>query len=288
MKNTMIDAMAAAGLQPHTPLDLIPNGKIHRFRLVGDKSGSRNGWAVLHSSKVYVEELGQWVEVDSGSFGSWKTGQSIDWCQNIEALKTPVCRKEVDRQRNEARERRSAERTRVQAEARTKAQRLWSRAKPATNAHPYLVRKRVNAYGLKQLRDMLLIPARDLDGTLHTLQFISADGTKRFLTGGRIAGCYCAIGKPTNPLLIAEGLATAATLYQATGLAVAMCFSCGNMEAVARALRKKFPLLRLILCADNDLKTKGNPGLTHALQAAQAVGGYVAIPKFNAGAQCQI
>jgi len=72
MANTIHDAMASAGLRPHKPLDLEANGKIHRFRLDGDKSGSRNGWAVLHTGKVFVEELGYWVEVDSGSFGSWK------------------------------------------------------------------------------------------------------------------------------------------------------------------------------------------------------------------------
>ena len=169
----------------------------------------------------------------------------------------------------------------MQAEARAKAQNLWSRAKPATNAHPYLERKRINAYGLKQLRDMLLVPARDLDGTLHTLQFISADGTKRFLTGGRIAGCYFAIGRPMESLLVAEGMATAATLYQATGQAVAACFSCGNMEAVAQALRHKFPGLRLVMCADNDANTPGNPGMTKAQAAAKAVGGYLAVPRFK-------
>ena len=122
--------------------------------------------------------------------------------------------------------------------------------------------------------------------TLHTLQFISADGTKRFLTGGRFAGCYYAIGKPVDSLLIAEGYATAATLYEATGRAVTACFSCGNMEAVARALRHKFPKLKLILCADNDLATKGNPGLTNAWQAARAVGGYVAFPKLKGAVPC--
>ena len=275
MANTIHDAMASAGLRPHKPLDLIPNGKIHRFRLDGDKSGSRNGWAVLNDGPMPF-----------GAFGSWKADETHTWREATAAPLTAAQRAEIAQRTRAMHIARAQELDVVRAEARTKAQRLWSRAKPATNAHPYLVRKHVNAYGLKQLRDMLLIPARDLDGTLHTLQFIKADGTKRFLTGGRISGCYYAIGKPTDSLLIAEGYATAATLYQATGRAVAACFSCGNMEAVARALRHKFPKLRLILCADNDLKTKGNPGLTNARQAARAVGGYVAIPKLKGDALC--
>lgn len=271
MTSTIQDAMASAGLRPHKPLDLIPDGRILRFRLVGDKSGSRNGWVVLHDGPMLF-----------GAFGSWKTSESHTWREATSKPLTPAERADIQRRTQAMRQAHALEREAVQAEARAKAQRLWARAKPATNAHPYLERKRVNAYGLRALRDMLLVPARDLDGTLHTLQFISADGTKRFLTGGRIAGCYYAIGRPTDSLLIAEGMATAATLYMATGQAVAACFSCGNMEAVARALRHKFPGLRLVMAADNDVNTPGNPGMTKAQAAAKAVGGCLAVPKFKA------
>lgn len=271
MANTIQDAMASAGLQPHKPLELIADGRILRFRLAGDKSGSRNGWAVLHDGPSPF-----------GAFGSWKTGETHTWREATSKPLTAVDLADIQRRTRAMKQAHALEREAVQAEARDKAQRLWGRAKPATNAHPYLERKRVNAYGLRALRDMLLVPARDLEGTLHTLQFISADGTKRFLTGGRIAGCYYAIGRPGDSLLIAEGVATAATLYQATGQAVAACFSCGNMEAVARALRHKFPALRLVLCADHDANTFGNPGLTKAHAAAKAVGGYLAVPKFKA------
>lgn len=270
MANTIQDAMASAGLRPHKPLDLAADGKIVRFRLVGDKSGSRNGWAVLHGGPAAF-----------GAFGSWKTGESHTWSAATSKPLTAQEQAELQRHKQAMRIAHAQEREAVQAQARTKAQRLWGRAKPATNAHPYLERKRINAYGLRQLRDMLLVPARDLHGTLHTLQFIGADGTKRFLTGGRITGCYYAIGRPQGALLIAEGMATAATLYQATGHAVAACFSCGNMEAVAQALRHKFPGLRLVMCADNDAHTTGNPGLTKAQAAAKAVGGYLAVPTFK-------
>ena len=129
----------------------------------------------------------------------------------------------------------------------------------------------------------LVIAARDVQGQLHTLQFIGEDGSKRFLTGGRIVGCYFAIGQPAGSLLLCEGLATASTLHQATGQAVAVAFNCGNLMAVARALRSKFPSLRLVVCADNDSQSPGNPGVTHARAAAKAVGGFVAIPQFQTG-----
>jgi len=48
-------------------------------------------------------------------------------------------------------------------------------------------------------------------------------------------------------------------------------------RAVAQA---KFPELRLVICADDDRETPGNPGVTHATAAARAVGGFLAVPKF--------
>ena len=273
MSTTIHDAIAAAGLQPLKPLDLQPTGKVQRFRVTGDKAGSVNGWAVLNAGHGLF-----------GAFGSWKTGESHTWHESVS--KPPTAAERADIQQRTAAMRKAfvQEREAVQAAARVKAQKLWDRAKPANNAHPYLQRKGISGYGIRQLRDMLLIPARDVNGTLHTLQFISSDGSKRFLTGGRITGCYFSIGRPLDSLLVAEGLATASTLYQATGRAVAVCFSCGNMLAVARALRAKFPQLKLILCADNDLATPGNPGVTKAREAARAVGGYVAIPTFKGAA----
>ena len=116
---------------------------------------------------------------------------------------------------------------------------------------------------------------------MHTAQFIGNDGSKRFMTGGRIAGCYYAIGRPMDKLLLAEGYATAATLHEATGAAVAVCFNCGNLEAVARAIRVKFPRLQLIVVADNDCATPGNPGLTKARKAALATGALLAVPTFE-------
>jgi putative DNA primase/helicase len=38
-----------------------PDGRVHRYRVQGDKSGSRNGWYVLHAHPVLA-----------GAFGSWK------------------------------------------------------------------------------------------------------------------------------------------------------------------------------------------------------------------------
>ena len=270
MTTTMLDAMAGAGLKPHKDLDLPGNGRLIRFRVTGDKPGSQNGWAVLHGGACSF-----------GAFGSWKTGESHTWqAERFRPMTAQAAA--LERQlRDDMRQRFAIEREAVQAAARAKAARLWGRARPASNAHPYLERKGVNAYGLRQLGSMLLVPARDHSGVLHTLQFILPDGSKRFLSGGQISACYFSIGRPVDTLLLCEGMATGATLYEATGHATAACFSCGNLAAVAQALRAKFPRLKLILCADNDATTPGNPGLTKAREAARAVRGYLAVPRFS-------
>ena len=269
MSGTMLDAMRAAGIGPAKDLVLAADGKVRRYRVEGDKAGSNNGWYVAYDGTT-----------QGGAFGSWRTGESHTWHESTTRPQTPAERAEQQRLIKVAQAARLAELASVQAAARERAAKLWKTAHPATDVHAYLKRKRIGAYGIRQLRDSLVIAARDVHGQLHTLQFIGIDGSKRFLTGGRIAGCYFAIGRPAGSLLVCEGLATGSTLYKATGKAVAVAFNCGNLLAVAKALRGKFPALRLIVCADNDADTPGNPGLTHATAAARAVGGFVAVPHF--------
>jgi len=144
-----------------------------------------------------------------------------------------------------------------------------------------LVRKAVDAYGIRNLRGQLVIPVRDPNGMLHSLQFIAPDGRKIFLTGGRKRGCYHAIGRPSAALCVCEGYATGATIYQATGTATAIAFDAGNLQPVAKALRQKFPALTLVIAADNDTGTPGNPGMAAAMAAARAVGAAVAVPRFE-------
>ena len=267
---SMLHSMQMAGLAPAKVLDLVPDGKLRRYRVEGDKAGSTNGWYVLHSHPILA-----------GAFGSWKTGESHNWHEARAKPPTAAERAALRKHMKAMQAARDAEQAEVHAQARAKADRLWQQSRPAANAHGYLQRKRIDPIGIRQLGDMLVIPARGADGVLHTLQFIGPDGGKRFLTGGRIAGSYCALGRPTDVMLVCEGYATGATLHMATGYGVAVAFNCGNLTAVARALRSKFKTMRILVCADDDANTRGNPGLTRAREAARAVGGAVAVPRFE-------
>jgi putative DNA primase/helicase len=98
-----------------------------------------------------------------------------------------------------------------------------------------------------------------------------------------VTGCYFSIGNPkgADALCIAEGFATGATIHEVTGYPVAVTFNAGNLLAVAQTMRGKFPDLRLIVCADDDIRTVGNPGITKATEAARSVNGLLAIPDFG-------
>lgn len=175
----------------------------------------------------------------------------------------------------------SAEKIRRQSDAAKSSEQRWQAAVPAPANHPYLVRKGIQPHGIKAEGDALLIPLRDASTNLHSLQIIGPEGDKRFQPGGRIKGCYFGIGKPKGVLILCEGFATSASIHEATGHAVACAMNAGNLLDVARGLRAKYPDLQIILAADDDAFTDGNPGLTKAREAALAIGGELAVPDFG-------
>jgi phage/plasmid primase-like uncharacterized protein len=170
--------------------------------------------------------------------------------------------------------------------ARNRAFRRWNDAKPARE-HPYLRSKNVPSFGLRvDDAGVLLMPMRN-DGDIHTLQLIEADGTKLYLKDGRKQGCWFEIAKAKNDdgtvICIAEGYATAASIRQATGHLLAVAGDASNLLPVAKQLRSKYPNDRIVVCADDDWKVSGNPGMAKAMAAADAVDGLIARPAFGKG-----
>jgi len=261
------DAIRAAGLEPP---DTIEPGKLHRFPGIGKRNGNTAGWC-----KLFDDGLG-------GCFGDWSSGLAESWQAKREKPFSQAERAAFMRHVEETRKRAETERQQRFADAAAKAATIWNTATPANDDHPYLVRKGIAANGTRLHRRALVIPARS-GGELQSLQFIGEDGSKRFLSGGRVAGGYFSIGaiKGAEALCIAEGFATGATIRQATGYPVAVAFNAGNLEPVANAMRRKLPGFPLIVCADDDAGTEGNPGIAKANKAALATGANVAVPDFG-------
>jgi putative DNA primase/helicase len=198
----------------------------------------------------------------------------------------------AQREREKA-ERGRAEQARQQAAhaaAAADAAAQWDAASD-TGASPYLTRKGVQAHGVRFAPDgCALVPLRDAAGALWNLQRIvperRADGPEKlFLTGGRKSGLWHWCGDPTGAsvLLLAEGYATAASLYQATGRPVAVAFDAGNLAHVAKALRQQHRAALLVLCGDDDRDTEArtgtNTGRVKAEAAARAVRGLAVFPE---------
>ena len=265
-------AMQTAGIDP--PADIITDGKLHRFTMGGK---SKNCWYVLHAD-----------DPAAGAFGCWKRGISETWCGKSGQSMTPAEKTAYSTKMETVKRLREEERERIQTECRTWCAETWKHAEPVKNGHPYLTRKAVKPFGIKCFKDSLLIPVRDLAGTLHGLQFIAPDGSKVFKTGTNKAGHFFKIGQSKdNTVIVCEGYATGASIHEATGHAVVIAFDAGNLLPVAQTIRSKYPDMKIVIACDDDHATEGNPGRTKATEAARAVNGLLAVPVFpdNRGAK---
>jgi hypothetical protein len=63
--------------------------------------------------------------------------------------------------------------------------------------------------------------------------------------------------------------------------AILMSFGGKNLKAAAQYARERCPNAVITICRDDDWKSKDNPGLRFAMEAAQAVGGAIAAPNFT-------
>jgi phage/plasmid primase-like uncharacterized protein/antirestriction protein ArdC len=154
---------------------------------------------------------------------------------------------------------------------------------------PYLKKKGIKSYGVKQFEDgKVLIPARDIDGKIHSIQFVT-ESEKTFLKGSRKEGCFHKIDPNKSlgdgPIIVAEGYATGASIHEATGRPVIIAFDSNNLVPVTAALRGRHPKAEIVIAADDDhkLEAKGleNAGLKKAAKAAEVSGGHVLPVKLN-------
>lgn len=267
----IIDAFKARmrehGIEP--PEQIIADGRLHRFHIAGHKPGSLNGAYFLHMDGK-----------PNGYFEDFTTGVKRKWKADVPTKHfTDAERKAFVIERQKSAEKHHSEETKRQTEAIKKAAYIWSRSTPVTH-HPYLTKKGVKPHSVRCYRGSLVIPLYDEVGTLVSLQFVGDDGSKRLMKDGKLQGCWCCIGtlEPGGEILICEGWATGASLYEATEYFILIAFCAGNLLAVAKLARKFHPDSDIIICADNDAKTPGNPGLAQAEKAALAVGARLAIP----------
>ncbi|WP_164155595.1 toprim domain-containing protein [Sandarakinorhabdus rubra] len=174
---------------------------------------------------------------------------------------------------------REARRLALQQDVAAEAAEIWNKARPASPDHPYLAAKGMAGDGLRETGWALLVPMRGPNGQLWNLQRIGADGGKRFMKGGQVAGLLWQYGDMTDAagsvLVIGEGVATMAAVHAATGLPVVAAFSANNLGTIAKAMATRHPTCRLIMAADMDPNKTGQRA---AREAAALVGAGIACP----------
>lgn len=267
-------ALSAAGIPHIGPIQ--DDGKLHRYKSGEDKDA--NSWYVLFPPDP----------ISGGSFGCWKRDIKENWKQqqngkvyepkDLATLKKKWA--EADRQK-QADEASRHERMAKQAEE------YFVGLKPPAFNHSYFQAKMVCAYGsiVENNEGDLALPLQDISGKVWSYQTIDCLGDKLFMPGGRVVGCFYAVcDKPDGPLVICEGYATGATIYEATGYATYCAMNCGNLEAVTKACREKWKDRTILIAADNDRFTKKageayNPGLEKARQAAAGSRAIVVVPE---------
>jgi len=282
-----------------------------RCRVEGDRE--KRGWYILHEITLTGGDI-----VFVGSFGIWQGADNN--AQKIEITRTDLTAEQKaaikqriadDKKRSDAEQKRKAEQSAAKASA------AWRKLETDGDCD-YLHRKGVIAHGIRFTeKGALAVPMLDTQGRIHGLQLIldkvkqkdlieSHGRDKQYWPAGAVKKAHFhLIDSPTTLILIAEGYATGATLYEATGFPVAIAFDAGNLPAVAQALKKYYPKAQILICADDDAFArckhckkpvkvnlsatcphcnqphgKKNAGKEYAELAALAVNGRIVSPKF--------
>ena len=278
--NTMVTSSEPPVLLAHKALcdmgfkpPFLQEGRLLRFPdkydlAKGDKRG-QGGWAIFNSFDINQKPFAVMT------FGSWHEGDKQTWTSISQDYMDTAQRAAMADAIDAARRIRDEEERRQKEIAQAEFSKTWEGAKPADDNHPYLVKKRVKAHGIRSLGDKLLIPMGTAE-KLVGLQTITPDGTKKFERHST-KGFYI-LGNVEDVLFISEGYSTAATIHEATGKAVAVAFDAGNLFPVASALKGEYPAANIIIAADDDKHGEINTGMVKAKQAADALGLRVIVP----------
>lgn len=265
-------------------------GQLTRCDVDGDRAHSRNGWYSL-----FEVSLDNGKKIIAGAYGSWKRQDTQKiWLKGHGV--TPEERKAINARVAENKRIAQEQRNEAARKAANRAARFWEQTATGEGASPYLVRKQVDAFGVRFAPgDVLVLSMRNIQGAITGLQFIypekNAHGKdKQFWPSGmRKSGSFFVIGdlEPGQPIFFAEGYATAASVHQAIKRPVVVVFDSGNILPCAKALRGAYQDSAFVFCADDDWQTtdhKGepyNPGVMAAEKASREVGGDVVRPVFK-------
>ena len=245
----------------YTPKDAPNNKKSCAYQFC-EKNGFGFGWV---------------VNFRTGEKHVYKTAKNRNWTDEQKAA--------FKREREAIENQRAIEEEERYAKAALLAQEKFKKAAPCVD-HPYAKRKNLLIDKIKVINNHIMIP-RYYDGEIVNLETIDQKGFKLPLKDARMKGTYSFITEKAlskDTIIICEGYATGDALFQCLNIPVIVAFTAGNIDPVAKIMRKKYPTSKIIIAADNDQWSNGgNAGVENARKAAGSIGGaFVVYPEFPA------
>lgn len=278
LKTAMSDQMG------YVPVEVIPDGQIHRFSTDSKNPRDKAGWYIAHFDGR-----------PNAVFGDYRTGYKGTWKWDDPNYKppTPEQRQQQAKQREEVKQARAAQLEVEHLQAALEAYSIWEAAKErkATQAHYYLWRKMCLPYGLGlDENNNLIMPLSDANGHLWSIQTIKPKinkYNKMLLTGAKKQGTFYVLNCKILDLArchtcyVGEGLATVATYTQhilglqlediGTGEAAVSAVDSGNLEPVIQAIYQKYPHLKFVLIGDDDRLKERETGKNTGKITANAI-----------------
>ena len=274
----------------------IMDGKIHRVKTTTDKGREMSG--------AYSGFLN---EYPAGFIQNFKTGIKENWKMPLENVKQNIINYQTINKNSASHINNNIKQDILELQQKTalKIEKEYSEAHWAYSNHPYLIKKGFseNFYLKQDSKGSLLIPLKDENGKIWSVQRIFPNGdkiigiikTKEEKEQGieysaRKSGCFHIIGAKSleycKEFIIAEGFATAATIYKALEKPVIMGVDAGNLLKIVEALKDKFQNIPITIIADNDRKRElqgfSNVGVETAKQIQQKFSNIkIIIPKIS-------
>ena len=285
VEDAFVRWLCERGIPPAESERLFLDGRKRRYRVAGDRGAAQNGEYAVFCDERPAGWAKSWSAKHAAEYESWV------YFQPGESPWTPEERREYAKRMEAQREAAARQREMDRARASAEAARKWEAATEprADRLHPYLRKKGLSGpHGARLLGNLLVLPVLNASGDVMNVQTIAADGEKRFHPGAPKGGGFFVLGGSAEPpeggreVFLCEGFATGASVHEATGRPVIVAWDCGNLPKVAEALRERYPG-RLVLAADNDRRTPGNPGMAAAFGLAEEFGIPFAAPRFEDG-----
>ena len=221
-----------------------------------DKNNEKSGWYVYNENGKYVNIV----------YGNWRNGTTFKW-SNIDTNKlTSKERIELKANIEYNINRSKKERSKRHNEVAKDCEERFKGAKECVH-HKYLENKKIKNYGLKTIKDSLVVPLYSTKSVKHqklrSLQYISAKGDKRFVSASEVKGSVFILGfswsewQDLEKVIVVEGISTMFSIYEATKIPCVCTFS-ANFGLTALKELRKFTKAQFIICYDNDSNNVGN------------------------------